>query len=226
MVDQRRWSADGVPTAVRRAPAAVAPRPPPGVGHSTTGRHRLPRGRGPHARRRQRRRVHAARRRHGRHRAPAPPAARRRRRGREVFADYEILQPFPQLGRDGPRADRRTRRGAPQLDRFRGATVPTGKVLGLEQARLAARRSRRTAGVQGWIERAAAGGGALIASSTRASRSATIDEFPEQRLAASGSTASGPATWRAPRTAPATFGELDPITASEILADLDVADGR
>ncbi|MFA1550955.1 DUF4132 domain-containing protein [Actinomadura chokoriensis] len=67
----------------------------------------------------------------------------------EVFADYEILQPFPQLGRpvftlaDGEGKDGR-------LERFEGVTVPTGRLLGL--TRNAWRRGApQDNGIEHWI---------------------------------------------------------------------------
>lgn len=50
----------------------------------------------------------------------------------DVFADYEILQPFSQLGRDCY-ARTEQERAAGELKRWEGITTPTGKVLGLEQ---------------------------------------------------------------------------------------------
>ncbi|AOS64158.1 DUF4132 domain-containing protein [Actinoalloteichus hymeniacidonis] len=50
----------------------------------------------------------------------------------DVFADYEILQPFPQLGR--PVYERDTQEQDPtRLSAFNGRTAPTGRVLGLER---------------------------------------------------------------------------------------------
>jgi len=48
----------------------------------------------------------------------------------ELFADYEITQPFPQLGRPVHALTDRERAGG-RLARFEGATVPIGAVLGL-----------------------------------------------------------------------------------------------
>lgn len=50
----------------------------------------------------------------------------------DVFADYEILQPFPQLGREVLRLTDEERQSR-TLPRFANITVPTGKVLGLER---------------------------------------------------------------------------------------------
>ncbi|QFG20237.1 DUF4132 domain-containing protein [Actinomadura sp. WMMB 499] len=49
---------------------------------------------------------------------------------RQVFADYEILQPFPQLGREIHRLTGAEAKGR-RLERFEGLTVPTGVILGL-----------------------------------------------------------------------------------------------
>ncbi|MFD0683392.1 DUF4132 domain-containing protein [Actinomadura fibrosa] len=48
----------------------------------------------------------------------------------ELFADYEILQPFPQLARPVHTLTDEERAGT-RLERFEGATVPFGAVLGL-----------------------------------------------------------------------------------------------
>ncbi|MFB4315012.1 DUF4132 domain-containing protein [Actinomadura sp. 21ATH] len=48
----------------------------------------------------------------------------------QVFADYEIVQPFPQLSRDTHRLTEQERNGS-RLERFEGVTVPAGVILGL-----------------------------------------------------------------------------------------------
>ena len=50
----------------------------------------------------------------------------------ELFADYEILQPFPQLGR-AVHTLTDAERGASSLTRFAGITVPTGRLMSLER---------------------------------------------------------------------------------------------
>nr|BFE35209.1 hypothetical protein GCM10010200_074600 [Actinomadura rugatobispora] len=50
----------------------------------------------------------------------------------DVFADYEILQPFPQLARPVAALTEEERTGG-RLARFEGATVPSGAVRGLER---------------------------------------------------------------------------------------------
>ncbi|MFC4065948.1 DUF4132 domain-containing protein [Actinoplanes subglobosus] len=66
----------------------------------------------------------------------------------EVFADYEIVQPFPQLARETFAAS------GDDLKRFLGAEVPTARVLGLERQGWR-RESPQDAGVQSRIMRTA-----------------------------------------------------------------------
>ncbi|MEU8233358.1 DUF4132 domain-containing protein [Actinoplanes sp. NPDC048967] len=66
----------------------------------------------------------------------------------EVFADYEIVQPFPQLSRETYPATEES------LKRFLGAAVPATRVLGLER-RGWRREAPQDAGVQSRIERVA-----------------------------------------------------------------------
>ncbi|MBS2534645.1 DUF4132 domain-containing protein [Catenulispora sp. NF23] len=69
----------------------------------------------------------------------------------EVFADYEILQPFDQLGR-AVHALTDEEKASGTLTRFAGIDVPTGKVLGLER-RGWLRGAPQDAGVQHWVYR-------------------------------------------------------------------------
>lgn len=68
----------------------------------------------------------------------------------EVFADYEILQPFPQLGRpvhalaDGEGAGGR-------LERFEGVTVPVGRLLALTRSGPWRRGVPQDGGVEQWM---------------------------------------------------------------------------
>ncbi|GAB2849817.1 WGR and DUF4132 domain-containing protein [Actinoallomurus bryophytorum] len=135
----------------------------------------------------------------------------------EVFADYEILQPFPQLGRavyvltDEERADS-------CLTRFEDLTVTTGKVLGLERHGWA-RESPQDAGIQGSISRAAGEGRFVVVGLDPGIAMGALDVFPEQRL---GSIwiAGHPDSWGRRDEDPVRFGDLDPVTASEVIADL------
>ncbi|HEU5029790.1 MAG TPA: DUF4132 domain-containing protein, partial [Spirillospora sp.] len=73
----------------------------------------------------------------------------------EVFADYEILQPFPQLGRP-VHVLTEAERESGRLERFEGLKVPFGKVLGL--VKLGWERGEpQDAGGERWISRRVAG---------------------------------------------------------------------
>ncbi|MFC0429862.1 DUF4132 domain-containing protein [Kutzneria buriramensis] len=134
----------------------------------------------------------------------------------ELFADYEILQPFPQLGRLTYTLsdDERT---ATALKRFEGATVPIGKVLGLTK-RSWRRTQPQDAGVEWGIVRPSPGGVVVIDLDPGIAVGA-MDVFPEQTLSAIRLEAEGSDGWRY-HAQPREFGELDPITASELLAEL------
>ena len=101
--------------------------------------------------------VDAARRRARRRRAPAATSAATLAAWSEVFADYEILQPFPQLGRARARADRRgARRARADAVRGRARCRPAGcsgwTQRGWRRGDAAGRRRR------GWIARPLPGG--------------------------------------------------------------------
>ncbi|GAA3458187.1 DUF4132 domain-containing protein [Saccharothrix longispora] len=133
----------------------------------------------------------------------------------EVFADYEILQPFPQLGRPVHALDAAERRAA-KLERFEGSVVPVGRLLGLTK-RGWERGQPQDAGVECWITRPLADGGSVVVNLDPGIAVGIPHEFPEQKLTDIWVTdASGPG-WR-PRGG-RTFGELDPVTASEVLAE-------
>ncbi|MET3133991.1 putative DNA-binding WGR domain protein [Oxalobacteraceae bacterium GrIS 1.11] len=133
----------------------------------------------------------------------------------QLFADYELLQPFAQIGRDTYTltADELA---ADKLLRWHGSKVPTGRVLGLAN--------------KGWRRGAAQDGGGISYFTKTIGASQMIelrldpgiivgmvDEYPEQTL-------------REVRTgAPDAWGEvghgapmasLDPIAASELIRDL------
>jgi hypothetical protein len=124
----------------------------------------------------------------------------------EVFADYEILQPFPQLGRPVHvlTEDERT---ASELKRFQNVTVPVGKVLGLTG--------------RGWqLDEPREGGVRYSVGLSTPSGTVMVELDPgipvgdvmrsEQQTLTAVVLGGGPRT----------FGDLDPISASEVLADL------
>jgi predicted DNA-binding WGR domain protein len=135
----------------------------------------------------------------------------------DVFADYEILQPFPQLGREvlaltaEERADR-------VLHRFAGMTVYTGKILGLSH-RGWQRGSPQDAGVSNVTYKLVPGGRAVIVDLDPGIIAGDAMEWPEQTITGVWLN-DGPADWGNSKGNLA-FGVLDDITASEMLRDLE-----
>ncbi|SDK81161.1 WGR domain-containing protein, predicted DNA-binding domain in MolR [Nonomuraea maritima] len=113
----------------------------------------------------------------------------------EVFADYEILQPFPQLGRETYELD-------PALvAEIEAAKIPTRAVIGLER-RGWRRGAPQDAGWQCWIERDVPGGRTITIHLDPGIVVGYLDFEDEQTLVELG------------------LDGLDPITTSEILREL------
>ncbi|MEV6606236.1 DUF4132 domain-containing protein [Kutzneria sp. NPDC051319] len=135
----------------------------------------------------------------------------------EVLADYEILQPFPQLGRpvftltDEERA-------ATWLHRFEGVKVPVGKLLGLTK-RSWQRTPPQDNGCEWTIVRPSPGVTAVLPLDPGITVG-MIDMDPEQVLGAIKLDVEGGDGWWNHQAPLRPFGELDPITASELLAEL------
>jgi predicted DNA-binding WGR domain protein len=137
----------------------------------------------------------------------------------EVFADYEILQPFPQLGRPTHAFDP-AEHLVPQLAKYAGHDMPVGKVLGLTKHGWV-RGEPQDAGVECWITRPLPSGGALVAGLEPGIAVGAVDVFPEVRFTELWFSESGEGNWSAPKSGgPANF-EVDPITASELLSELE-----
>lgn len=137
----------------------------------------------------------------------------------DVFADYEILQPFEQLGR-GVYALTDEERASTKLTRFAGLDIPVGRVLGLER-RGWQRGAPQDAGIQGWIWRPLPGGGSLTATLDPGITVGYVDEWGQtQRLPEVFLSRyfGGEERWSA--TDYPTFAALDEIAASELLRDL------
>lgn len=132
-----------------------------------------------------------------------------------VLADYEILQPFPQLGRavytltDAERTSRR-------LDRLQGANVEGAAVLGLER-----HGWRRTgpmdAGIQHAVYREVPGG---LYVNIRLSRGIAIGDLDDTELEEIWLDEHRAGADRPRPVAERPFGDLDPVTASEVIAEL------
>jgi hypothetical protein len=133
----------------------------------------------------------------------------------QVFADYQLLQPFPQLGRPiaAPTPEERK---AVELRRVEGLKVPTGKVLGLE-ARGWRRGSPQDAGVVCWMEKRLEGDLVVMLDLDPGLYTGYLSGSPEQTLGAT--LVRKPGTWGPNGTIP--LGELDPILFSELVRDLE-----
>ncbi|MGW1785932.1 DUF4132 domain-containing protein [Streptomyces sp. NPDC002143] len=136
----------------------------------------------------------------------------------ELFADHEILQPFPQLGRAVHRLTDDEAAGD-RLERFENITVPTAKLLGLER-RGWERDEPMFAGVQCWLSKRVAKDRWIIVSPSEGFTIGAVDVSTEQSLEFIG-LSEQPSAWSPPgELSRLAFAELDPVTASELLADL------
>ncbi|ASO21192.1 hypothetical protein FHR81_002160 [Actinoalloteichus hoggarensis] len=142
----------------------------------------------------------------------------------EVFADYEITQPFPQLARPVHRLSEEER-GARELSRFqRGPAVPPGRILGMtsrgwEQA------APQDNGEVPWISRPVPGGLRVVAELDPGLSAGDRDAMGDQTLERIWLTAASPRRWFHGRDRSLPFGELDAITASELLTELTSLSG-
>lgn len=134
----------------------------------------------------------------------------------QVFADYELLQPFAQIGRDTYTLTD-AEKVADKLDRWKGVTVPTGRVLGLVN--------------KGWRRGAAQDGGGIWYFLKPLGENKVIelyldpgiivgmvDEYPEQAL---GEVKVGPPGSWGEIQLPEVFSALDAISASELIRDME-----
>jgi hypothetical protein len=135
----------------------------------------------------------------------------------EVFADYELSQPFPQLGRPvfvlGE--DERT---TAHLKRFEGVTVPTTSVLLLDR-RGWRRDEPGGGGVQSLFERPA-GRGQVMTIHLDPGIVGQVGFHAEQRLASVYLHDGTASHWDEASRQEVRLGGLDPVAASEILRDL------
>jgi predicted DNA-binding WGR domain protein len=135
----------------------------------------------------------------------------------EVFADYQILQPFPQLSRPTfalTPAESETS----ELSRFVGLALPTTKVLGLER-RGWRREEPQDGGVQGHIELKLGPKLEMAIALEPGIVVGMVTEFPEQKLTDVFLHDGNGAGWR-PSGSRIPLGRLDPVAASEIIRDL------
>ncbi|MFB4314208.1 DUF4132 domain-containing protein [Actinomadura sp. 21ATH] len=126
----------------------------------------------------------------------------------ELFADYEILQPFPQIARGvyEPAAEER----AGHLARFEGVSVPAGRILAMKR-RGWEPEAPQDAGVQMSISRALPGGGSVgiaLSPGLVVGNPGFSDEHTLESVRFTGA------------------GDLHPVDASEMLADLAEVTGQ
>ncbi|MCX0247218.1 DUF4132 domain-containing protein [Streptomyces drozdowiczii] len=135
----------------------------------------------------------------------------------EVFAEYAIVQPFPQLGRRVCALTEQEAAGH-RLTRFEGIKVPTGKVLGLE--RYGWRRGNpEDNGVERWISKPLGDDRHLVIALAEGIAVGAVDVYPEQTLETVWLDAEPSDYWPG-RPHELRFDGLDAVTASELLADL------
>jgi hypothetical protein len=136
----------------------------------------------------------------------------------QLFADYELLQPFAQVGRDTYALTEDERAGK-VLTRWKGAKVPTGRILGLVNK--AWRRGDAQDGGGIWYFTKPQGDGRVIELTFDPGIIVGyVDEEPEQNL---GEVTYGTETsWGGLNTdTQREFGELDAISASELIRDME-----
>ncbi|WP_035850987.1 WGR and DUF4132 domain-containing protein [Kitasatospora azatica] len=136
----------------------------------------------------------------------------------EVFADYEILQPFRQLGRQVHLLTPQEA-SANRLHRFEGCTVPVGRLLGLTK-RGWERGEPQDAGIERWFSKPLADGCHLVIQLDEGICVGLVTEFPDQTFETVWLDSAPGDHWSS-REYPLRFGDLDPVIASELLADLE-----
>jgi hypothetical protein len=135
----------------------------------------------------------------------------------DLFADYEILQPFPQLGRDTWALTAEERR-ATVLHRLDGVVIATGRVLGLAH-RGWERGTVEDAGVSGAMYKPVTGNRVLVLELDPGIIAGMATEWNEQKVTGVW-LSDGVPDWR-PDRGYRPFSELDAVTASELLRDLE-----
>ena len=139
------------------------------------------------------------------------------KRWSDLFADYEILQPFAQLGREVYRLTEAEKQ-APVLEQFKGLKVETVKVLGLERFGWE-RGAPQDAGIQGWMFKKLPNDRAAVVGLDPGIIAGMATEWKEQTLQdvwinnePSGDWSGGDSRQK--------YSALDDVTASEIIRDL------
>lgn len=134
----------------------------------------------------------------------------------QIFADYEILQPFKQLGRETYTLTPEEMKSS-EIKRFEHKTVATGSVMGLIN-RGWERGQAQDAGWVGWFSKRVADGLQVDLELDPGTIVGDISYEPKQRIPQIVLRHTG--TWGI--QGHANFECLDPITASEVLRDADL----
>ncbi len=135
----------------------------------------------------------------------------------ERLGEHGIVQPFPQLDCPVHTLTDEEAAGA-RLTRFEGITVPTGKVLGLQRHGWD-RGEPMDAGIERWISRRLGPDRHLVIALDEGIVIGAIDVYPDQTLETVWLDTCPGDHWSG-RDYPLRFGDLDPVIASELLADL------
>ncbi|MFJ6621747.1 DUF4132 domain-containing protein [Kitasatospora sp. NPDC091335] len=136
----------------------------------------------------------------------------------ELFADHEIPQPFRQLGRPVYALSDEERAGH-RLTRFEnGPVLPTTRLVGMER-RGWRRGEPQDNGVERWLSRRIGPDLYVVIAPEDGIAIGGFDAYPEQRVETVWLDRRPDDYWPRNRTFP-TFAELDPVIASEVIADL------
>ncbi|MFI0451950.1 DUF4132 domain-containing protein [Actinomadura sp. 6N118] len=142
----------------------------------------------------------------------------------DVFADYEIIQPFPQLGRPVHALTDAERAGT-ELGRFRDVTVAAGAALGMER-RDWDRGDPQDNGIIFWISRRLPGARTVMVALDPGISIVDPSYWPEQRIE-SVRIIDGHVPGHRADSRLATFADIDAMSASELLTDLlHLTEGR
>ncbi|XVQ06277.1 DUF4132 domain-containing protein [Spirillospora sp. CA-255316] len=140
------------------------------------------------------------------------------KRWADLFADYEILQPFEQLARPVHTLTQ-DERAAGHLARFEGRTVHVGGVLGLVR-RGWELGAPMDAGNRGWISRRVAPDRHLVITLEPGITVGDPEMLGDGQILTDVRLAAHPDRYGTGQATSFRFGGLDPVTASEILTDL------
>lgn len=135
----------------------------------------------------------------------------------DLFADYEILQPFSQLGRETWQLTPDERK-AKVLTRMSGVTIETGRILGLAH-RGWDRGAVMDGGVSSVVQKQVAGGNVLVMDLDPGIIAGAAMEWKEQKIVGVW-VSDGPVEW-GNTAGQRPFATLDDITASELIRDLE-----